>query len=170
MLSAVSTDLRSLADSLESVDVETVRTPPESLESTVGSLLVGTAVGVDPGRDDVTLPEPVTVDPTPAALEGATTGVTPAAFAVADYGSVVLPSNGTGSELVSLFVDRHVAILDRDDVVPDMEAAFERFGEHLPDSYNDAIVATGPSATADMGTLVKGAHGPSEVRVVVVEA
>jgi len=71
---------------------------------------------------------------------------------------------------VSLFVDRHVAVLDEADVVPNMEAAFERFGAEIPDTYGDAIIATGPSATADMGALVKGAHGPSEVRVVVVEA
>lgn len=95
--------------------------------------------------------------------------MTSAAFAAADYGSIILPSTDEGSELVSLFVDRHVAVLDEGDVVPDMAAAFERFGDEIPEVYGDAIIATGPSVTADMGALVTGAHGPSEMRVVVVE-
>jgi L-lactate dehydrogenase complex protein LldG len=31
------------------------------------------------------------------------------------------------------------------------------------------VFATGPSATADMGELVYGAHGPREVAVLLVE-
>jgi len=31
-------------------------------------------------------------------------------------------------------------------------------------------MATGPSATGDMGALVQGVHGPSEVHVIVVES
>lgn len=165
----MSTEFRSLEQSLASTDVESARVPPDEVAAAVDDFLTGPAVGVPLERDDVALPDAVTVDPTPAALEAATTGVTPAAFAVADYGSLVLPSNSAGSELVSLFVDRHVAVVDEADVVPDMEAAFDRFDAEIPDAYGDAIVATGPSATADMGALVKGAHGPSEVRVVVVE-
>lgn len=165
----MSTEIHSLERSLASVDVEMVRVPPAAVGAAVDDFVTGPAVGVAPDREDVQLPESVTVDPTPAALEMATTGVTPAAFAVADYGSVVLPSTPAGSELVSLFVDRHVVVLDEAEVVPDMEAAFDRFQDDIPDAFGDAIVATGPSATADMGALVKGAHGPSQVRVVVVE-
>jgi hypothetical protein len=51
----------------------------------------------------------------------------------------------------------------------DMDAAFDRLEEEIPEAYGDAIIETGPSATADMGALVTGAHGPSEVCVVVVE-
>ncbi|TKX83368.1 hypothetical protein EXE43_24625, partial [Halorubrum sp. SS5] len=32
----------------------------------------------------------------------------------------------------------------------------------------DVVFATGPSATADMGGLVHGAHGPKEVHVVLL--
>ena len=164
----MSTDIPTFDAALASVDVETVHAAPEEVSGAVADLAVGPTVGVPLDRDDVELPASVTLDPTPAALEEATTGVTSAAFAVADYGSLVLPSDSAGSELVSLFTDRHVAVVDEEDVVPDMDAAFERFGAEIPDAYGDAIIATGPSATADMGALVKGAHGPSEVRVVVV--
>jgi L-lactate dehydrogenase complex protein LldG len=88
---------------------------------------------------------------------------------MADYGSLVLPSSPPANELVSLYVDRHIAVLRESQILPDMEAAFDQLDEDITEAYNDAVIATGPSATADMGALVKGAHGPSEVRTIVVE-
>jgi L-lactate dehydrogenase complex protein LldG len=166
----MSIDLQAFEQSLTSVGVAAARVPPDEVAAAIEQFTTGPTVGVSLDRDGVDLPDSVDVDPTAAALEEATTGVTPAAFGIADYGSLVLPSTDGGSELVSLFVDHHVAVLDEADVVPDMKAAFERFARDIPEAYGDAIIATGPSATADMGALVKGAHGPSEVRVVVVEA
>jgi L-lactate dehydrogenase complex protein LldG len=101
-------------------------------------------------------------------LDAATTGVTAAGLAIADYGSLLLRATPDGSEPVSLFPDLHVAVLRASDIVPDMETALSRFGEDCRDRRQSAIVATGPSATADMGALVRGAHGPTEVHVVVV--
>jgi len=126
------------------------------------------AVGAWLGVDGVTLPPDVTTDPTPAELAEAVTGVTGASLAIADYGSVVLRTDEAGSEPISLFVDRHVAVLHEDDVVPDMASAFGWLGEKLRETRDSAIIATGPSATADMGSLVQGAHGPKVVEVVVV--
>ncbi|UPM42681.1 LUD domain-containing protein [Halocatena salina] len=165
----MSTEQQLFAESLESVGVETRRVPPAGVTDAIAELLVGDTVAVALDRDDVSIPDAVTVDPTPAELHAAQTGVTPAAFAIADYGSIVLPSTAVGSELVSLYVDHHIAIVDEQDIVADMEHAFDRFDREMPDAYGSAIVATGPSATADMGSLVTGAHGPSTVGVVVVE-
>jgi L-lactate dehydrogenase complex protein LldG len=165
----MSTDFQTFEQSLADVDVSVVHVPLMDVAAAIADFSTESTVGVPLDRDEINLPDSVTVDPTPAALKDATTGVTPAAFAIADYGSLVVPSTDSGSQLVSLFVDRHVVILDEVDIVPNMETAFERFEETLPDDYNDGIIATGPSATADMGALVKGAHGPSEVCVVVVE-
>jgi len=162
----------SLVSAVTALDVPCDRTTPEAFDETLATHVEQPAVGVELRDQSVSLDETaVTVDPTPAALKRAHTGVTPAAFAIADYGSVVLPSTDDGAELVSVFVDRHVAVVDASDVVPEMEAAFERFEEHVADGTGAAsnVIATGPSATADMGELVIGAHGPTEVRVVVVE-
>jgi len=162
----------SLVSAVTALDVPCDRTTPDGFAETLATHVEQPAVGVELRDQSVSLAGTgVTVDPTPAALKAARTGVTPAAFAIADYGSVVLPSTDDGAELVSLFVDRHVAVVDARDVVPGMEAAFERFQAHVADGAGAAsnIIATGPSATADMGALVLGAHGPSEVHVVVVE-
>jgi L-lactate dehydrogenase complex protein LldG len=126
------------------------------------------AVGIELPWEDATLPESVETEPAPSDIEAAATGVTAASLAIADYGSIVLRSDTDGSEPVSLFNDLHIAVLDRADIVPDMEAAFEWFGDELRASRDSAIIATGPSATADMGALVQGAHGPKRVEVLVV--
>ena len=126
------------------------------------------AVGIELPWEEATLPESVETEPTPTDIEAAATGVTAASLAIADYGSIALRSDLEGSEPVSLFNDLHIAVLDRADIVPDMEAAFEWFGDELRESRDSAIIATGPSATADMGALVQGAHGPKRVEVLVV--
>jgi L-lactate dehydrogenase complex protein LldG len=165
------TPFDSLATALGTLDVPCERTTREGFAETLASHLRGQSVGVELEGLPVSLSgTDVTVDPTPSTLKAATTGVTPASFAIADYGSVVIPDSDSGAELASLFVDRHVAVVDEREIVPDMEAAFDRFGEAFRHEQQSGIIATGPSATADMGELVRGAHGPSEVHVVVVEA
>jgi L-lactate dehydrogenase complex protein LldG len=140
----------------------------DELPGAVEEAVVPPAVGSPLPWDDTSLPATVTTDPTPADLEAAVTGVTAASLAIASYGSVVLRADEHGSEPISLFNDRHVAVLHEDDIVPDMAAAFEWFGETLRETRGSAVIATGPSATADMGALVQGAHGPKEVEVLVV--
>lgn len=97
------------------------------------------------------------------------TGVTAAGMGVANYGTITVRSTADGDELVSLYPERHVAVLAASDLVPDMDAAFDRLGEEFAEGLDAQVLATGPSATADMGSLVEGVHGPSDVRVVVLE-
>jgi L-lactate dehydrogenase complex protein LldG len=125
------------------------------------------AVGV--ALDSGTLPDRVATDPTTAELRAAHTGVTDAELGVAAYGSVAVEADAAGTEPVSLFVDRHVVVLREADLVPDMPDAFEWLGPKARDESVDVVFATGPSATADMGGLVHGAHGPKEVHVVLLQ-
>ncbi|WP_439027950.1 LutC/YkgG family protein [Haloarchaeobius sp. DT45] len=148
--------------------VEVTWTTADEATETIADLVDEQAVGAPLPWDDVSLPESVRTEPTPADLDAATTGVTAADLAVAEYGSLVLRQTPEGSEPASLFPDLHVAVLREADVVPDMAAAFEWLGDELRETRDSAILATGPSATADMGSLVKGAHGPKAVHVVVV--
>ncbi|MCT9094826.1 LUD domain-containing protein [Haloarchaeobius sp. HME9146] len=148
--------------------VEVTWTTADEATAAIADLVDDPAVGAPLPWDDVSLPEGVQTDPTPAALDAAKTGVTAADLAVAEYGSLVLRQTPEGSEPASVFPDLHVAVLRADDVVPDMAAAFEWLGDELRETRDSAILATGPSATADMGALVKGAHGPKAVHVVVI--
>jgi len=148
--------------------VDVTRVPSREVTDAIGAAVDGPAVGAPLPWEGVSLPSGVTTDPTPTELNVAVTGVTPASLAIAEYGSLLLRADGAGSEPISLFVDRHVAVLRAEDVVPDMPAAFEWLGEELRKTRDSVIVATGPSATADMGALVQGAHGPKTVAVVIV--
>lgn len=155
--------------SLERLDVDWTHTTRDGLADVLGDVATEPVVGT-PLPFDVSLPEWVNTEPSPAELDEATTGVTAAGLGIADYGSVVLPGTPEGTEPVSLFPDLHVAVLRTDDVVPGMMEAFEYLGPELRDGdHSSAIIATGPSATADMGELVKGAHGPKDVHVVMLD-
>lgn len=107
-------------------------------------------------------------DPTVADLESAATGVTPATLGVADYGTIVVSSSEGPEGSVSLYPEKHVAVLPASRIVDDMVTTFSELGERIREYGNDEILATGPSATADMGELVLGAHGPEVVEVIVV--
>jgi len=146
----------------------------ELVDEATGDPAVGVALGAgrDGGadRDDPTLPLPdrIETEPTTADLRAAHTGVTAANLGVAAYGSVAIEADRAGTEPVSLFVDRHVVVLRESDLVPDMPDAFEWLGPRTRDDAVDVVFATGPSATADMGGLVRGAHGPKAVHVVLL--
>jgi L-lactate dehydrogenase complex protein LldG len=112
---------------------------------------------------------PVEESPTGVDLLDATTGVTAGRLGIADYGSVVLEERGQGEELLALYPELHVVVVAESDVVPDMPAAFEEIGADMAGRRADEIIATGPSATADMGAVVQGVHGPREVHVVLLE-
>ena len=147
---------------------EVRRTTADDFAGVVGTLVEPPAVGAPLPFEGVSLPDGVTTDPTPSNLEAAETGVTAAGFGVADYGSVGIESTPAGDESISLWPGHHVAVLAASDVVADMRTGIERVGE-IVNAGGDAVLATGPSATADMGELVRGAHGPREVSVVVLE-
>jgi len=144
----------------------------ELIDEAAGDPAVGVALagGETDGSDGppVALPDRVATDPTTAELRAAHTGVTDAELGVAAYGSVAIEADAAGTEPVSLFVDRHVVVLREADLVPDMPDAFEWLGPKARDESSDVVFATGPSATADMGGLVHGAHGPKEVHVVLL--
>jgi len=149
--------------------VELTRVPPGEVADAVEAAVDPPAVGTPLPWEGASLPDGVRTHPTPAELDAAVTGVTGAALAIAEYGTLVLRADDRASEPISLFNDRHVAVVHEDDIVPEMGDAFAWFGEELRETRDSAILATGPSATADMGALVQGAHGPKEVEVVVVE-
>ena len=151
---------------LDSLGVTVSEGPKDDCGELVEAAAGDPAIGVEVA--DVSLPDRVETNPTTAELRAAHTGITGASLGVAEYGSVAIESDAAGTEPVSLFVDRHVVVLHETDLVPDMPDAFAWLGPRAREESADVIFATGPSATADMGGLVRGAHGPKEVHVVLL--
>jgi len=157
-------------ESLDRLGVAWSRTTVADFASVLLDVLVPPAIGAPLPIDELSLDsEVVTLAPTPAQIEAAQTGITFACMAIANYGTVVLRSRSDATEAASLFPNLHVAVLRGSDVVPDMNAAFDGLGPAVRKHPHSLIFATGPSATADMGALVTGAHGPRHVHVIVVD-
>lgn len=156
-------------DRLDDFDVTHTVVAPDGVADAIADVADEPAVGVELPDGLGELPGFVATDPSPSDLEAAATGVTHADLGVADYGSLALPATADGVEPVSLYGDQHVAVVAADDVVPGMPEALSALGDRFRADGDSVVLATGPSATADMGALVQGAHGPKTVHAVVVQ-
>ena len=157
------------ADALDGLGVEWTRTTAGAFPDTLADAVEAPAVGTPLPFDGVSLADSeVTVPPTPAELETAKTGVTPVFGGIADYGTVVVESRPEGDELVALYPERHVAVLRESDLVAGVEGTLDQRRERIAAGRDSAVLATGVSATADMGATVEGVHGPREVHVIVL--
>ena len=98
--------------------------------------------------------------------EACTVGV--ARWAIAETGSVVFHSGADTPILFNFLPLHHVVLVRADSIVGHLEdyvAAFEATGEPAPRNVN---LVTGASGTTDIeGILVRGAHGPRSLHLVV---
>lgn len=96
-------------------------------------------------------------------------GITGCFCAIAETGTLLLPSGPETAATTSLLPETHIAIVPASRIVPAMEDAFALLRrEHgtLPRALN---FVSGPSRTGDIEqTLVIGAHGPCRVHLIVV--
>jgi L-lactate dehydrogenase complex protein LldG len=83
-------------------------------------------------------------------------GITRAAGAIAETGSIILNDSATSSRLGALAPWVHIALVSKRQIFPDLVSAVTS----LSDDPN-VIWCTGPSKTADVeGILIQGVHGP----------
>ena len=156
--------------SLRKLDVPCTVTTADGFPGALDAAIETPAVGVPLDIEGISLEDTdVTRSPSSGQLVDARTGVTPAALGVAAHGSLLLQSSADGTEPVSLYPPRHVAVVRESDIVPDVRDALEWLDGEFDDGRRSAVFATGVSATGDMGALVEGVHGPADVRVIVVE-
>lgn len=101
-------------------------------------------------------------------LKNTRTGITPAICGIASSGSVVVPILDDYTSYISMLVRNHIVILDVKNIVNRPRELFdeEKGNIFLNGSYS---IITGPSATADMGPLVRGVHGPGKLHIIVME-
>lgn len=98
-------------------------------------------------------------------------GIGIARWGIAETGSLVLHSGVDTPVLASFLPLHHVVVVQAVDIVAYLEdyaAAFAATGEPHPRNAN---LITGASGTTDIeGTLVRGAHGPQFLHVVIIDA
>ena len=99
-------------------------------------------------------------------------GLTGVSAALAATGSLVLESGAGRYRSSSLLPDLHIALMTAEQLLPDLESWQEAQREGGYPAFRNAsntVIVTGPSKTADIGhQLVKGAHGPREVHIMVL--
>lgn len=156
--------------SLDALDVTRTRTTPGGLDDALREAVIEPVVGAPLPFEGLSLPDWIPVHPTARELNEARTGVTGAGGGIAEYGTLIVQSRAGGDEPVSLYPERHVAVVRATDLVAGVPEALEFLGEEFDSGMDSAVFATGMSATGDMGELVRGVHGPREVHVVVVES
>lgn len=166
----MSTDtLGEFESALAGQDVGCTHTEADGFADALADVVEPPAVGAPLDIDGVSLDGTgVVTSPTPRQLRDAETGVAQAGAGVAEYGTLVVQSDVGGTEPVSLFPPTHVAVLRASDVLPDVRAGLDWLAEEFAAGRDSAVLATGPSATADMGAPVLGAHGPKHVHVLLV--
>ena len=107
-------------------------------------------------------------EPTAEELVNSPAGVTEAFAGVARTGSVCVDVGYQRTGMASLLAPLHVAVVASETIVPQPRDLFREDilgGKGLNRSF---VFITGPSATADMGPLVRGVHGPHRLHVIVL--
>ena len=111
----------------------------------------------------------VRADPTPDEMVNSPAGVTEAFAGVARTGSVCVDVGFQKTGMASLLAPLHIAVVAAETIVPQPRDLFREDvlgGKGLTRSF---VFITGPSATADMGPLVRGVHGPHRLHIVVLK-
>jgi len=110
----------------------------------------------------------VRVDATPEEMINSAAGVTEAFAAVASTGSVCIDISYERTGMVSLLAPLQVAVVAAERIVPQPRDLFRTDVLDGRGLERDFVFVTGPSATADMGPLVRGVHGPHRLHVIVL--
>lgn len=94
-------------------------------------------------------------------------GITWADYGIANTGSLAILSNPVQSRAVSLLPSVHIAIFQRENILPHMGDIFAKLDNtNLPSSLT---FITGPSRTSDIEMdLTLGVHGPAQVFVLIL--
>jgi len=95
-------------------------------------------------------------------------GVTEAFAGVARTGSVCVDVGYQRTGMASLLAPLHIAVLVAETIVPQPRDLFRDDVFGGKGQARSFVFITGPSATADMGPLVRGVHGPHHLHVIVL--
>ena len=97
-------------------------------------------------------------------------GISSVTHAVAETGTLAVASQPGQERLASLLPPVHVAVVTRDQILPDLLDLFARLDESGPEALpSNLTLITGPSKTGDIELqLTTGVHGPGKWHVIIV--
>lgn len=96
-------------------------------------------------------------------------GISSAAYALADTGTLVMIAAESEARMISLVPPVHIAIVPAERILSGLDELYTLLPKPA-DRSSSMVLITGPSRTADIEQiLVRGVHGPREIHVVVVD-
>jgi L-lactate dehydrogenase complex protein LldG len=103
-------------------------------------------------------------------LEPCDGGISACEALVAQTGSVMVTTQSSGGRALSVLPPHHIVVATREQLVPDLAAAFELVRKKYDGNFPSAMsFITGPSRTGDIERiLVLGAHGPKQLTVLLI--
>ena len=146
-----------------------VRSAVEELTRDAKSIVLGAGEFLPPQivRELRNIPN-VLREPTDEELSTAHAGVSDALAGVASTGSVCVALGPPLVAAASLLMPLHVVILAAERIVARPGDLFDLSCLEGGGLRRNIVFITGPSATADMGPLVRGVHGPHRLQILVV--
>jgi L-lactate dehydrogenase complex protein LldG len=107
----------------------------------------------------------------PAEFDSIQVGISWAAFAIAETGSVVEFATDDSFRLVSALPLVHIGVFQAADIIESLSEAAAPIRNFYKENPRNATVSfiSGPSRTADIEMrLILGVHGPAETHAIVV--
>jgi L-lactate dehydrogenase complex protein LldG len=166
-----------IASAIETTaSVERIPCNKESLNNTL-SALTGNEMTLLAEPDDLgpelfslfKLKKNVVTSPTNEQISNINIGVTDCFCGIAATGSVCVPVTKNLSSLISSITGKHIVVLDSKTIVPKPRDIFSDGYLNRKGLNRSFSIITGPSATADMGPLVRGVHGPGKLHIIILE-
>ena len=111
----------------------------------------------------------VITDPDKEQLATVKIGITDAFCGIAATGSVCVSVAKNLTSPASMLTRKHIVIVDGRTIVPRPRDVFSDVFLNDKRISNSFSIITGPSATADMGPLVRGVHGPGKIHIIILE-
>lgn len=102
-------------------------------------------------------------------IAGAKYGISDCFAAVARTGSVCVSMTDKMGGSYSLYTSVHIAVVDSDTLVARPRDIFSQSPLREKALTRDFVLVSGSSATADMGPLVRGVHGPGKLHVIILK-
>ena len=109
----------------------------------------------------------------PQSIEQANAGITMAAFAIAETGTLVEFTLNDSSRLISSLPRVHIGLVRAQDLVETLNEAAAPIRDFYTQNQKDAVVTfiSGPSRTGDIEMrLTLGVHGPETSHVIVIHS
>ncbi|MEO6908086.1 MAG: LUD domain-containing protein, partial [Abditibacteriaceae bacterium] len=105
-----------------------------------------------------------------ANMENSDVGITECDALIAQTGTVLVTTQSAGGRALSVLPPHHVVLARRDQLLPDLTAAYTLLHQRYVDNFPTTIsLITGPSRTGDIERiLVLGAHGPKRLTIFCV--